>query len=277
MIATLANGLAEIHDWAKESGDLVEFRRICQAHPLHKMIQEDPYSRRAYEKPRGYSGDAVMLDYIYRPARLEASAIGTLIHEATIGLPNAMSILWRRDYLASLICDVVGTRSEGRCLSVASGHLRELDTVRATTTQCDVELWAIDQDQASIEECLTSYPEFNIKPINRSISFLFKGKLASEQYDLVYSAGLLDYLSDKTAGALIRRLYECLREGGLLTVGNFTVDSHGRGFMEAFMDWSLIYRNEEDIVRITEEAVPAAKYRVFRDDPGNVAYIEITK
>jgi hypothetical protein len=52
VIATLANGLAEIHDWAKESGDLVEFRRICQAHPRiteeavpaakYRVFRDDP-------------------------------------------------------------------------------------------------------------------------------------------------------------------------------------------------------------------------------------------
>jgi extracellular factor (EF) 3-hydroxypalmitic acid methyl ester biosynthesis protein len=256
---------------------MVEFKRICRDHPLHKLIQEDPYSRRAYEKPRGYSGDAVMLDYIYKPSQPEASLVGAAVHQATIGLPNAKSILWRRNYLAARICDVIKTCREGRCLSVASGHMRELEIVRTTTTHRDLEFWALDQDQDSIEECLRSYPDFKIKPINRSISFLFKGKLAGERYDMVYSAGLLDYLPDKTAEALLRKLYECLSEGGLLTVGNFTADSHGRGFMEAFMDWSLVYRNEEDIIRIAGKAIPAAKYRMFRDDPGNVIYIEITK
>ena len=43
---------------------------------------------------------------------------------------------------------------------------------------------------------------------------------------------------------LLRKLYERLSQDGVLMFCNFTPDSHGRGFMEAFMDWSLIYRDE---------------------------------
>ncbi|HEX6984701.1 MAG TPA: hypothetical protein VF170_04960, partial [Planctomycetaceae bacterium] len=33
----------------------------CRAHALHGLIQQDPFTSRAFTKPRGYAGDAVML------------------------------------------------------------------------------------------------------------------------------------------------------------------------------------------------------------------------
>ena len=36
-----------------------------KSHRLHSLLQEDPYTDRANKKPRGYAGDAVMLDYMY--------------------------------------------------------------------------------------------------------------------------------------------------------------------------------------------------------------------
>jgi extracellular factor (EF) 3-hydroxypalmitic acid methyl ester biosynthesis protein len=276
VIDELARTLAEVHDRAKAEGLTAAFKKACQQHALARLILEDPYSRRAFEKPRGYAGDALMLDYVYRGDRVEASIVGSVVHRATTTSSNAKSLLWRRDYLAKQICEVTERRRNARVLSVASGHMRELDIVRASTKHRDIQLWALDQDSRSLNEGVRSYPEFDIRPLNKSISFIFHNFL-KEEFDLIYSAGLSDYLTDRTLEALMLRLYELLNPGGLLTVGNFTPDSHGRGFMEAFMDWSLIYRSETDLVRIAEEVVPKAHVKTFRDGPGNVAYIEIHK
>src|SRR5215475_11877146 len=67
IIDWLAVRLGDIFDLANAEGQLPIFRGICKSHPFAELVLQDPYSRRAREKPRGYAGDAVMLDYIYRP------------------------------------------------------------------------------------------------------------------------------------------------------------------------------------------------------------------
>jgi len=44
-------------------------REEAIAHPLRRLVHQDPMSRRSFEKPRGYPGDAPLLDYIYRIQR----------------------------------------------------------------------------------------------------------------------------------------------------------------------------------------------------------------
>jgi extracellular factor (EF) 3-hydroxypalmitic acid methyl ester biosynthesis protein len=34
-------------------------------HRLHQLLLEEPFTRRAFYKPRGYAGDAATLDYVY--------------------------------------------------------------------------------------------------------------------------------------------------------------------------------------------------------------------
>jgi hypothetical protein len=41
------------------------WRIVCefiQAHPVTRICHEDPFTHRAYSKPRGYAGDAVSID-----------------------------------------------------------------------------------------------------------------------------------------------------------------------------------------------------------------------
>lgn len=264
--------LGVFYDRAARSGWLDQFRDSCQSHPLHKMVLEDPFTERAFTKPRGYAGDAVMLDYIYRPKKMALTEVGSAINFMTTGVTSAKSIIWRRDHLGTEIVKTVGRTRNARILSVASGHLRELDVVRSMVEQRDFEIVALDQDGESLQEAVNSNPEFNITPVNRSISHLFKGR-DDAKYDLIYSAGLFDYLPAKTASGLLDRLLGMLTPSGRLIVGNYTPENYGRGYMEGMMGWSLLYRSEAELEAFLQ---PEREHRMYRDEPGNVVYLEVS-
>jgi hypothetical protein len=276
IIDWLALRLGEIFDLASAEGELSRFKAICKSHRMGKLVLEDPYSRRAHDKPRGYAGDAVMLDYIYRPEPISASAMGAAMHRATTGLSNAKSILWRQNYLADKITHAMDGASPARVLAVASGHMRELDLVKTPEKRDALEICAVDLDELSLQECCRSYPGFNIRVVHSSAITIRRARLP-ENFDLVYCAGLFDYLNEATAEFLLTQLYRQLRPSGLLCVPNFTPENHGRGFMEGFMDWSLILRDEKDLVAIAESALPGCAPSAHRDPYGNIAYLEIRK
>ena len=153
--------------------------------------------------------------------------------------------------------------------------MRELDTLREITADTNVRFTALDQDAASIAEARATYPEYAIEGRTSSFVSLIRAKHPAAAHDLIYSAGLFDYLPDPTAVALIKAMVAHLKPGGLLSIGNFTRDSHGRGFMAGFMDWCLIYRNEDDLRRLVDAACPGVAHRIFRDQPRNVVYLEV--
>src|SRR6185369_13041245 len=45
--------------------DWAEFASGIRSHELWDVFCQDPLTRRAFEKPRGYAGDAVMMDFVY--------------------------------------------------------------------------------------------------------------------------------------------------------------------------------------------------------------------
>ena len=93
---------------------------------------------------------------------------------------------------------------------------------------------------------------------------------------MIYSAGLYDYLPNGLARRLTRRLLQMLRPGGRLLVANFVPGGTGRGYMELFMDWSLILRNEATM-RALGEASGAGTVVSFHAPHRNVVYAELQR
>jgi hypothetical protein len=73
--------------------------------------------------------------------------------------------------------------------------------------------------------------------------------------------GLLDYLADRRAQALTRRLYESLAPGGLLIIGNMNDTPLSNLWpMEFIADWNLYYRSEPEMLAWTAGFEPAAAW-----------------
>jgi extracellular factor (EF) 3-hydroxypalmitic acid methyl ester biosynthesis protein len=75
----------------------------------------------------------------------------------------------------------------------------------------------------------------------------------SERYDLVYCAGLFDYLSDRICGQLVRLFYSWLNPGGLAVVTNVANSDPIVGIVEYLMEWYLIYRDGDHMLRLTPD------------------------
>ena len=86
-----------------------------------------------------------------------------------------------------------------------------------------------------------------------SIVELFQRRLTHpDQFDLIYATGLYDYLLDRVAQKLTRTLFRRLEPGGSLLIANFLPDIHSDGYMEAFMDWWLIFRSEAELLHVVD-------------------------
>jgi hypothetical protein len=56
-------------DEVRRSLNAEDWKRFCSevlhTHPVHDFFLEDPFTKHSFTKPRGYPGDADLLDYIY--------------------------------------------------------------------------------------------------------------------------------------------------------------------------------------------------------------------
>lgn len=253
--------------------------RVCLPHPLRTWLHQDPYTRRAFDKPRGYAGDAVMLDFVYcGTPPPETSATGTAVFRATTRLPNGLSVVERRAWLAWMLDDLAERGEHPRVLSVACGHLREGHQISALPAGRFGEFIALDQDRESLAVVAQEQGRF-VTAREASVRDLLRRRVTFHDMDFVYAAGLFDYLSDSVAARLLAMLFQMLAPGGRVLIANFKPASHGRGYMEAFMDWYLLYRDERGLEKLTAE-IPdnaIADRQTYSDSYGNVAYLELTR
>ena len=260
-LSRLFEGLRELRQAAGDEA-WPELREAIQAHPVRELIHEDPMTRRSFEKPRGYAGDAVLLDYIYgepvndgpgvpRDGDSDPSPRARAVQRYATGRPAAAAVRHRRQWLAFQIDRAADRalaeqRDGARVLSVACGHLREGRDSVALQTGAISECVAVDADARSLAEVERSFAG-RVQPVQMSVARLLARAERLGEFDLVYSAGLYDYLDDALARRLTARLFERLRPGGRLIVTNFLPQVADVGYMETFMGWELIYRDLDGV------------------------------
>jgi SAM-dependent methyltransferase len=258
---------------------------IIQAHPVAKFFLEDPMTKWSFERPRGYSGDAHLLDLIYRhPKTAEqvaaASPLGREVYEFTSHAPSSFANCDRRDILARYVDETAERVGQGaEVLSFAAGHLREAEVSKAHADRTLGRWVAVDQDPLSIAEIEASYAGTPVQPVKGSVRDLFATKLDLGTFDLVYASGLYDYLADKVAVKLTQRLAQLVKQGGTFLFANYSHPIVVDGYLETFMDWTLLLRSDEDIRRIAVEAVGEEDWIVgtFYGENRNIVYATLTR
>jgi hypothetical protein len=268
---------------AEEPENWPAYARLCRNHPICRLLHQDPFTYRAFSKPRGYAGDAVMMDYIYGlgeavQAASKATPLGRAIFQYVSTCPSGRGVRYRRQLIAKLI-DTVAGQGGRSVLAIAAGHLRELEFSIAVKTGHLEEFVAFDQDEASLAVVDRDYRHLGVRTMQGSVRQILAGKVNPGAYDFVYAAGLFDYLSRSVATALTRRMFDLIRPGGRMLIPNFLTGVRDSGYMEAFMDWPLIYRNDHDMHALGGDLPhgEVADHRIFHDDHNAITYLLVEK
>jgi hypothetical protein len=228
---------------------------------------------RSYAKPLGYPGDFEVMNQVYDWQRSGSTVYGMLLHR--IGLEVAECIKTRMEVVKTHISKVIqakGTDRPARILSLGSGPAREVELLLANPRGLGgrAEFTLVDQEQAALRYAFEkTYPDVvrsggmgHVQCMSMSFTDILRGGIGGlasvPPQDMIYSVGLLDYLTDRRAAALTRRLYEALAPGGLLVIGNMNETGLSNLWpMEFIVDWTLYYRSDAQMLAWVEGAEPA--------------------
>jgi SAM-dependent methyltransferase len=277
--------IGQLHDIRQKAGPEVwqMLVPIIQAHPSAQILQQCPFTRWSFEKPRGYSGDAGLIDFIYGHEAVaeevaKATPVGLQIFEYTINAPGPVAVRERRDILTRYVDETAArTASDTEILAIAAGHLREAEASMALT-KGEIKRWvALDQDPESIGSIMRQFEGTSVDPIDGSVRGLLTGKHQLGTFDLIYAAGLYDYLSDKVAIKLTQICVAMLKPGGVFLFANFSDEMSDDGYMESYMNWELLQRSESDMWHIVGASVDpeAVDARVWFGTNRNIIYSTI--
>jgi len=252
---------------------------------IASILREAPFFRQILDRPRGYSGDAEMMRYIYR-ARFEGKTpFGRFWHLRAIRTASACAVRNRKEFLIERILARPGTS----ILSLAAGPAEEIRAALDRSAS-DYAILALDHDLETLRELRDIRdPRFHAALANafrmikgegriaipRLLGSLcgkpsqdFRGwrrllapfkyrfdRLPGQGFDLVYSAGLYDYIwpspenGEEKAQALTRFLFDLVAPGGELVIGNFnpSIPRWNRFCMEFLCDWHLVYRTDHEL------------------------------
>ncbi len=230
------------------------------------FFKQSYFMNRARTWPYGYPGDHEMLEKIYQAMPVSKQGIGLYLDNYFLNCTLARGVRERKTKLSALLIREIENRAiDSKIMNIGCGSSREIFDIGTKLNQYAPEMTFLDFDNRA-----TQYSEnllFNAGiDINKFVFKKFNAlKLANIDYtkkifesqDIIYSAGLFDYLTTKVLTKIIGSLYELLNDGGLIIAPFKDAQNYKTFDYHWFVDWSYFYqRSIGDIQDILEIALP---------------------
>ena len=264
---------------------------------LHPLVLVSPFVHRTFTKPLGYAGDYEMVNMMFRDPWEGQNTYAKIVNSIIIKSDGARG---HRNRISRLVAHLRGEaarlharKQEMRVLNIGCGPAIEIERFimeDPLSAHCHFDL--IDFNEQTLQYAsdriddaiYNSRHRPNVRMIHESIHGLLKrmsrGDSAqaviggSGEYDLVYCAGLFDYLSDRICSRLLKLFYQLTRPGGLMLATNVHPKNPVRQFIEHLLEWNLIYRDEAQMDSLCPDHWPA---EVLTEQTGVNVFIEVRK
>ena len=242
------------------------FRKI-----FNRLTYNVPFLKRALEKPLGYAGDYGLMVMLYEYQDMGNTLFEKFFHRVVCTEGAAEANKNRVHLLSNQILEEIKGRDSFKISVIACGPCREIELALSTIVKWDVvpklEIFCADQESGALDYAMErlyrltcDQPNIKLRMIQGDIVLGMikrKGEIYDymDQSDMVISAGLFDYLSDRVSQKLISAMVSATKPGGQVIVGNVSTFNPSQFPMSFFSEWELILRSEEDLRLLPENSV----------------------
>jgi extracellular factor (EF) 3-hydroxypalmitic acid methyl ester biosynthesis protein len=261
---------------------------------LTPLLMGAPMVRRSYLKPLGYPGDYQTMLYTYGNTFEGDTAFDQVFHKLYVEHPLAHGIRTRKDFIVDQMRQeharaIARGEEEYRVTSLGCGPAREVVEFVDTRGGWPGKVaWTlIDQEEETLsvayrdgqKALMENHARGELSCLNLSFGQLLTdtGILSTApQQDFVYSVGLFDYLREDRAQALVHTLYERLKPGGLLAIGNAIAPNLHFWALELLVDWTLLYRTRSQMSKLAARLPSQAEVSVATE-PGQAYFFLLVR
>jgi extracellular factor (EF) 3-hydroxypalmitic acid methyl ester biosynthesis protein len=259
---------------------------------LHPIVLCSPFLYRTYTKPLGYAGDYEMVNMMLRNPYEGSSAFAKLLNFALLNTEPVIAHRNRIDFLVEKLrseCVRRAAKGRTRILNLACGPAMEVQRFIRQCPESDLaEIDLLDFNAETLEFARESLNETRaaagrstkLHYFQRSVHQLLRaasqgGVDEFSGYDLVYCAGLFDYLSQRVCKRMVELFRTMLKPGGVVIVTNVATSNPRKAWMEYVMEWNLIYRDENEMMDLVPEGLNPKDTKVGADATGVNLFLEI--
>ena len=289
--------LARLHALSRDhDGEAIALGRRYATQLLYPLVEGCPMHRRAHDKPRGYAGDYQMMRLYFTSRHEGRTLYDRFLHFAAQRYTLGRTVIAREQVMRAAARAALRDDRRTRIVSLASGPAIELQRLlgELAPPRHPIELFLIDQDEEALAYAHQAISRVaasrglpvELHALHFSVKQLLKPRDAGEQritsevlreVDLVYSAGLIDYLPRPVAVALVATVYRMLAPGGRLLVGNLRDAPDTTWMMDYVLAWHLEYRSERDMLALGAALDPGARTAVIHDATGLCMFLDAVR
>lgn len=248
---------------------LEEFKkhqRYAQAYLLEFFLRDEiPIIKRIYTKPLGYAGDYVVMNYLYEDGYQGQGLYGKLMNRYSFFVSAARAHIYRRFYFNKALREIIQnskSNSEIRIASFACGPAIEiLDVIEQEDLPVNVKFFCIDGEPQALAQfrkrldCIeqSKGKRYNVEIICENILNMARKQTVYpglKNFDYIYCAGFLDYLSDRSARIVTHYLFNFLKNLGVMVLVNMYKENPGKVYADFILEWYLRHRDEKQMCEL---------------------------
>ncbi|HMB62424.1 MAG TPA: class I SAM-dependent methyltransferase [Eudoraea sp.] len=230
---------------------------------------------RALIKPNGYAGDYLLLDRIYTSHT--SKSLKYNIWDVYFQEHAAFRAIRKsKEYFKKLIWEKAFKNTQLKVLHLVNGTGRDLlEVYSELPANHNLKATCVALDDAAIDHAKNLNKKYleHITFHHESI-FCYKNRISR---DVIWSAGLFNYLDDRAFVILLNNFKEWLNPGGEIIIGNYNEDKNpSRDYMEILCDWFLHHRTEEQLKALGEEAgFKRHQIRIGRESENIILFLHL--
>lgn len=224
---------------------------------LLPFLLKSAFLQRCHDKPQGYAGDYLTIQMMYDDAPRGIDHFGRAVDFWAMAQPCPRAVRNRRRLVGDLVRQACEKFSAPSVVSLGSGPAAEvfdlLPRHNARFTLIDIDADAIGYVQEKARLCSAAGRVATVQGNIIKMVLRDEGRLPGN-HATFYSMGLIDYFRDDLVIRLLNYIHAKLAPGGTVLLGNFRPDHPNVALFQHALDWPLVLRSEQELLRLVGQS-----------------------